>query len=328
MMKSKTTCGWWCWLFFLPVIGLADDGATGTATGFRPLLEKHSRQTFDAVAKYVTEHPQADDAEQAFPWLFETATAHGWEADSLKLAETYLQRMGSPAATRLAAQQVFAVGCVRANRVSEGVAAFESHLASARFQINFRTLEFAHAVSAEARLAGDLPAARSVYQRLSTLPLINPAISDIAEGRLGRLELFGQPAPQPSVADLDGKSVNWDDYRGKVLVLDFWGTNCPPCLAEFPEMKRLYRDFHDRGLEVLGISFDETPGIVEHFLSRPEQKLPWRIAMNETPNGKASQRFRVQTIPALFVVDREGKVAQVDVYGRNLRRTIERLLEK
>lgn len=319
---------WVCGVLIVPAICRADSPSSGSASGFRPLLEKNTKLTFDAVAKYAADNPQADDAEQAFQWLFETATTHGWEADSLTLAESYLQRTGTSAATRTAAQQVLAVGCIRSNRVNDGLAAFESHLASSRLQINFRTLDFAHAVSAEARMAGDVRASRDVYQRLAMMPLINPSISDIAEGRLGRLELFGQPAPQPNLTDLAGKSVSWDDYRGKVLVLDFWGTNCAPCIAEFPEMKRLYRDFHDRGLEVLGISFDETPGIVEHFLSRPEQKLSWRIAMNETPAGKVSQRFRVQTIPALFVVDRDGKIAQVDVYGRNLRRTVERLIEK
>jgi peroxiredoxin len=297
-------------------------------TGFRSLLETHTRQTFDAVAKYVADSPQADDAEQAFAWLLDAATTHGWESNSLTLAEAYLKRSGNTPGTRTAAQQVFAVGCIRARRIDDGLVAFESHLASSRLQINFRTLDFAHAISAEARMCGDIKASRDVYQKLTSLPLINPTINDIAEGRLGRLELFGQPAPQPNLADLEGQPVSWDAYRGKVLVLDFWATNCAPCIAEFPEMKRLYRDFHERGLEVLGISFDDTSGIVEHFLSRPEQKLPWRIAMNETPAGKASQRFRVQTIPALFVVDREGKIAQIDVYGRNLRRTIERLLEK
>lgn len=315
-----------CGLLFLTTNIQADEPAA-KPSGFRSLLEKQTRQTFDAVAKYVTNSPQADDAEQAFAWLFDTATAHGWESDSLTLAEAYLKRTSTSPTSRAAAQQVFAVGCIRVNRIDDGLAAFESHLASSRLQINFRTLDFAHAVSAEARMAGEIKASRDVYQKLTSLPLINPNISDIAEGRLGRLELFGQPVPQPNLTDLEGQPVAWDAYRGKVLVLDFWATNCAPCIAEFPEMKRLYRDFHERGLEVMGISFDETPGIVEHFLSRPDQKLPWRIAMNESPAGKASQRFRVQTIPALFVVDREGKVAQVDVYGRNLRRTVERLLE-
>jgi peroxiredoxin len=315
-----------CWLGLIPSLPAAEPAAA--SNGFRSLVEKHSRQTFDAVAKYVADHPQADDSEQAFAWLFDNAATHGWESDGLPLAEAYLQRNSLAPATRTAALQVLAVGSIRAGKVDDGLAAFESHLASSRLQINFRTLDFAHAVSAEARMAGDVRASRDVYQKLTSLPLINPAISDIAEGRLGRLELFGQAAPQPNLADLDGQPVAWDAFRGKVLVIDFWATNCAPCIAEFPEMKRLYRDFHERGLEVLGISFDDTPAVVEHFQSRPDQKLPWRIAMNELPAGKASSRFRVQTIPALFVIDREGKIAQVDVYGRNLRRTVERLLEK
>ncbi|MGE5193004.1 MAG: TlpA family protein disulfide reductase, partial [Deltaproteobacteria bacterium] len=77
---------------------------------------------------------------------------------------------------------------------------------------------------------------------------------------------------------------------------------------------------------IVGVSFDDSPDTVQAFVSRA--KLPWRMVMNESPEGQISQRYNTRTIPALFLIDRKGNVAQVDVRGNDLRAVVEKLLEK
>ena len=109
-----------------------------------------------------------------------------------------------------------------------------------------------------------------------------------------------------------------------MVLVDFWATNCPPCLAEFPNLKQLYREYHDQGFDIVGISLDETAEIVDAFRTR--NQLPWRMAMNAAPEGPVGPRFKVVTIPSLYLVDRKGNVAQLDVKGNDLRKTVARLL--
>ncbi|MBI3861125.1 MAG: redoxin domain-containing protein, partial [Planctomycetia bacterium] len=82
----------------------------------------------------------------------------------------------------------------------------------------------------------------------------------------------------------------------------------------------------DQGFEIVGFSFDDGESTVEAFRARA--KLPWRMAMNESPEGAVSTRFKVRTIPALFLIDRKGNVAQVDVRGNDLRTVVEKLLKQ
>lgn len=292
--------------------------------GFRAILDQRNRETFRAVAEYVAKNPEADDVEPAYQWLFESALANGLEADAVTVAEGFLKRRDLDQASVSLGQQVLCLGLAKSGRLPEALTLFEAHLKGVRFQAAGKTLDFAQSLATQARLAGNFAASRDVYERLSSAFPLSPQISELAESKIAKLDLVGKPAPRLGVNDLDGKRVDWDDYAGKVVLVDFWATNCPPCLAEFPNMKQLYKEHHARGFEIVGISLDENAGIVESFLARA--KLPWRMAMNESPEGAVGKRFKVVTIPALYLVDRQGKVAQLDVRGNDLRATVEKLL--
>jgi peroxiredoxin len=315
-------------LFALRSAPAEDAPAAGAApaSGFRALLDKHQRDALRSIADYVAKNPDAEDAEQASLWMFETALTQGLEADVVGAAEKFLKRPGLDQPSISLAQQALAMGLARSGKRGEALAVFDTFLRGARFQSPFRALDLASSLAAQARIAGDLAASRELYERVSAAYSLNAQIGEIIEGRLARQDLIGQPAPQIGASDMEGKRVEIADLAGKVVLVDFWATNCAPCLAEFPNLRQTYKELHEKGLEIVGVSFDDSPDTVQAFVSRA--KLPWRMVMNDSPDGQIAQRYKTRTIPALFLIDRKGTVAQVDIRGNDLRAVIEKLLEK
>lgn len=304
----------------------ADDSPpTGKSAGFRAIVDKQQREAIRQVADYAVAHPDSEDVEQAFVWMFETASANGLESEVVGAAEQFLKRRDLDQTSISQAQQALCLGLARTGKRGEATAVFDAYLRGVRFQSPFRALDLAGSLSALARIDGDLVGSREILERISSAYPLNQQIGDIVEGRIARQELIGQPAPRFGTNDLEGKRVDVVDYANRVVLVDFWGTTCAPCLAEFPNLKQIYKEFHEQGFDVVGISFDESPATVEAFRARA--KLPWRMAMNESAEGPVSGRFKVRTIPALFLIDRKGNVAQVDVRGHDLRTVIEKLLK-
>ena len=133
----------------------------------------------------------------------------------------------------------------------------------------------------------------------------------------------GQVLPDFSAAvDLDGESISLADYRGKVVLLDFWAVWCGPCLGEIPRIKAVYEKYHDEGFEVIGVSLDEDAAVLREFIE--EQEIPWRqIFDGQKWAGHLVQRYGVHGIPAPFLIDREGKVISVKARGNLLSELVE-----
>ena len=118
------------------------------------------------------------------------------------------------------------------------------------------------------------------------------------------------PAPDFSITTVgDDQIVHRDDYKGKVLILDFWATWCPPCKREIPHFNELYDEYREKGLEILGVSVDRD-GImaVKQYLAKgPGPEIP------EYPVAMASQDMiraygPISSIPVTFVIDKKGNV--------------------
>ena len=117
-----------------------------------------------------------------------------------------------------------------------------------------------------------------------------------------------------STVDLDGNPISLADYRGKVVLLDFWAVWCGPCVGEIPNVKEVYEKYHDKGFEVIGVSFDENESVVREFIR--EKEIPWRqILDSEGFKGIFAKQYGVRGIPAPFLIDRNGKV--ISVKARN-----------
>jgi peroxiredoxin len=102
---------------------------------------------------------------------------------------------------------------------------------------------------------------------------------------------------------VDGEAFDIEQYRGKVVVLHFWASWCGPCIRQIPGLKELYAKYHDRGFEVLGISYETDPEKVQPFIERHE--LPWLSLFDK--NWKILNRFSHGNSTLSVLIDREGK---------------------
>ncbi len=125
-------------------------------------------------------------------------------------------------------------------------------------------------------------------------------------------------APEFTLKDLAGHEVKLSDYRGKVVLVDFWATWCGPCRAALPFVQKLHEDLASKGLQVLAVNLGEDPQTVLRFIEA--KKMTFRVLLDE--QEKVSQLYRVSAIPKTFLIDRKGQV--VNIYeGYNPKREVE-----
>lgn len=130
------------------------------------------------------------------------------------------------------------------------------------------------------------------------------------QAKLDRLEMVGKPF-ELSGELVDGQSFNIDSLKGKVVLVDFWATWCPPCVASMPSLKKLYKEYHDKGFEVVGVSLDEDKDTLSSFLT--EQEIPWPQIFDGESNTLA-RKYQIEAVPSMFLVGRDGKLKTLDVH--------------
>lgn len=115
-----------------------------------------------------------------------------------------------------------------------------------------------------------------------------------------------EKAPDFSLKDLEGRTVSLSSLKGKVVLLNFWATWCPSCVAEMPSLNKLYHSMKSRGLEVIGVSTDGSPAEVREYVQK--KGLAFRVVVDESRD--VSRKYRVFSLPTTFLVDKKGDISE------------------
>jgi len=116
--------------------------------------------------------------------------------------------------------------------------------------------------------------------------------------------LLQKEAPPLDVVDLQGVRHTMRGLRGKVVVINFWASWCPPCREEMPSLTRMYNTLKGKGVVLLAVSIDEDRNALEGFL----RKTPLNFPVVHDSNGRWAAAYKVYTYPTTFIIDRYGVV--------------------
>jgi peroxiredoxin len=190
--------------------------------------------------------------------------------------------------------------------------------------------ELAVAAATALESGGNLELAAEAYSDFAKLVAESKdekvsGMAEMLEGAVRRLGLPGK-AIKLEGARMDGSAFDWAAYRGKVVLVYFWASDSALCRAELPGVKLNYQLYHDRGLEVLGISADRDRQALAEFLQQEE--IPWVTLHEKDPEAMhpAVTYYGVTDSPTALLVDKEGKVASVRARGGELDMLLEKSL--
>lgn len=136
----------------------------------------------------------------------------------------------------------------------------------------------------------------------------------------------GQTAADLSLPDLNGKLVSISELRGKVVLIDFWASWCGPCRHNNPRLVKLYNKYHEKGLEIYGISLDED--MTDWKKAVHHDKLSWiQVIDDKGWNASSINTYGVDFIPSSFLVDRQGIIRTMNAEGSELESNVKDLLK-
>lgn len=176
---------------------------------------------------------------------------------------------------------------------------------------------------AQALESFDPDTARALYEEVTKDE--DPEIAQTAKSGLELMAMRVEPL-ELSFTAVDGRKVDLADLRGKVVLVDFWATWCPPCVEEAPQLVEAYEKFKDRGFEIVGISLDSDKAALEKFTA--ENKMPWpQFFDGKGWDNELAARFKIQSVPTMWLLGRDGKLVDPSPRTR-LEQSIAAALEK
>ncbi|HEX4343473.1 MAG TPA: redoxin domain-containing protein [Verrucomicrobiae bacterium] len=138
----------------------------------------------------------------------------------------------------------------------------------------------------------------------------------------------GTKFPDFNEQDLAGKSLSIANYKGKVVMLDFWATWCGPCVGELPNVQAVYQKHHAQGLEIIGISLDEDKAALDSFLKK-NSVMTWQQYFDGLGwSNKLAKKYGVNSIPATYLLDGNGNIIGKDLRGEALEAAVTQALAK
>jgi peroxiredoxin len=123
------------------------------------------------------------------------------------------------------------------------------------------------------------------------------------------------PAPDFSLMDMDGEQHSLSDYRGQVIMLNFWATWCPPCRREIPSMESIFQDLGEQGFVVLAVNEFEEPDHVFAYMGQLSVIPNFPILFDT--DSKVAQLYGVKGLPTTLLIDKQGQIVYSAVGGRD-----------
>jgi peroxiredoxin len=145
--------------------------------------------------------------------------------------------------------------------------------------------------------------------------------------KIQRTLVDGAKFPDFSEKDVAGKPLSVANYRGKVVLIDFWATWCGPCVAELPNVLKTYETHHGKGFEIIGISLDQDEKKLTTFTQ--QKNMPWQQYFDgQGWTNKLASRYGVNSIPATYLLDGDGKILAKNLRGEALEQAVAKALAK
>lgn len=321
----------------------------GSSLGRSPTdaqIDEYFVKAFKIAADYVRNNPEAKDHADIYKWAGSRGQYGKNNEDFLFLAAGYLK--ANPDAKDAAAWRKF--------YISGGLSS-EAHKAAAGEELK-KIDEAAKKDATSALLAAEIRIADAGFRNdaegkakaidgLKKNELISKS-EDVWVGRdamrivlsaskaeIKEGEVFPCWSEAFDVKDLDGKSIKLADFKGKVVLIDFWAVWCGPCIGEMPNVVKAYADYNAKGFEVIGISFDQREGEQglrdtikgEGKVGAKTGVMPWRqIYDGGFWNSGMAKRYGVQSIPKTVLIDKDGKVVAQNLRGKALESKLAELL--
>ena len=141
----------------------------------------------------------------------------------------------------------------------------------------------------------------------------------------------GPEVPDFAFVDFSGAARTLSEFRGRYVLLDFWGSWCGPCRREIPYMKAAYEQFRSRGLEVIGMDYEQGATVQDVRAYLQQQGVTWTFATPESVKDVIMNRFQVSSFPTLWLLDREGRLLETRnamLRGDQLAKTLDFVLPK
>ena len=139
-----------------------------------------------------------------------------------------------------------------------------------------------------------------------------------------------EPAPDFTLPTFpDDAKISLQDFKGRVVYLDFWATWCPPCRKSFPWMDEMHARYNDAGLTIIAVSVDKKRELIEEFIKKMEPKF----TIASDPGGDVARDYRLRGMPSSYLIDRNGQLVETHMGFRNkdkakMEAAIQSLLEK
>jgi thiol-disulfide isomerase/thioredoxin len=178
-------------------------------------------------------------------------------------------------------------------------------------------------IAAVTALGADAKSKKTARETLNLMANLGASNMDVKYKAIAAIDSFVDGVGKPVEFEgqtVGGKSFSTREYAGKVVLIDFWATWCGPCKAELPHVKEIYKKYHEKGLEIVGVSCDSSGDTLVAFTEK--EGMPWVQLWDKDKQSKPenqwhelAKQWKVEGIPTMFLIDRNGILRTTEARG-------------